>query len=105
VGGAPQALGRASKQAINVAIRAEMRQPRSRPRCHQEDIMSEQSIDHLFLVIAAVFAAWLSIFPKSFIYLASYGGRISYKPPKWIMWTTRITAGAMLVFILRDLLL
>ncbi len=66
--------------------------------------VNEALIDHVFFAVAAALGLLVLVSPNSFIWLASYGGRLRYRPPIWMVTTTRICAALMLIGIVLTLI-
>jgi hypothetical protein len=66
--------------------------------------VKEALLDKVFYAIGGALAVFLLLFPNTFIYLASYGGRLKYKPSATMILITRACAALMLFGILRDVL-
>ena len=66
--------------------------------------MNQEPIDQVFWAVGAAVGAFVLLLPNAFIYLASYGGRMQYKPSAVMMTATRVCAAVMLVGSLVELL-
>jgi hypothetical protein len=61
-------------------------------------------IDQAFWAFGAAVGTFVLLLPNAFIYLASYGGRMEYKPSALMVTATRVCGAAMLVGSLVELL-
>ena len=61
-------------------------------------------IDFAFWLIVAVVGAFVALLPNTFLYLASYGGRMSYRPSPSMIAAVRICAAVMCLGAIAELL-
>lgn len=59
--------------------------------------MKRDYIEIVFLVITLIFAALVCFFPRTFVYLFSYGNRMSYSPNRTLFIIVRVISFVVLI--------